>query len=102
MNRIHRTFPTVAFALCLAVLSSACSVFDPFSTTFRGSMSEPSVCSRMLCASAVSSAGWNRSHQDSVIRVRVLANAQVVMLTTSGRGAEDWRALSPELRRENV
>ena len=29
MNRIHRTVPTVAFALCLAVLSTACSVEAP-------------------------------------------------------------------------
>ena len=29
MNRTHRTFPIVAFALCLAVLSTACSVEAP-------------------------------------------------------------------------
>ena len=29
MNPIHRTFPAVAFALCLAVLSTACSVEAP-------------------------------------------------------------------------
>ena len=29
MNRIHRTGPTVAFALCLSILSTACSVEAP-------------------------------------------------------------------------